>query len=442
MKIELCISTMTPLWTGDAGRNCNRLHETGLIGSLRWWFEVVLRGLGFYICDPTQKSGGGDGRGACTFDIEKYTKIRSKGEEMFAAARAAGLCPACRVFGATGWRKALQLKVEDSGLEPVMNASWGSFLLPSGRRHNNRAGGWYLLPGLCGRFSLTLGFRSPLVQDDLQGFDRLLLAIFMFAEFWTAIGAKETSGCGVFKIDNKTGLASDVIAIRPLLQGCSLKGTSAESLPSLDKFFFAKIRFETKENEWWRRFKEVELAMEYDSSHGGKGEQTVEGRFKQWIGRRVFPLSPIFRNWLRYTWYDKLNNSKPRENLIFGTAGSNRQRTAIGISHAYLLKDNLWEVRLWGFCPPRLKKGDWGEFLNMLCQAIEFSKTTLSVWDSPNWKQKNTGWHNEGGLWGGIAAPAEFVWREFNSNRDTVGVFSDPLEFFGSLVQGREKGNG
>jgi len=51
--VEIKLKTLTPIWTGGADGKCDRLHETGIIGSLRWWYEVLVRGLGGYACDPT-----------------------------------------------------------------------------------------------------------------------------------------------------------------------------------------------------------------------------------------------------------------------------------------------------------------------------------------------------------------------------------------------------
>jgi len=51
--MQIKIKTLTPLWTGDANGNCETLKETGIIGSLRWWYEALVRGLGRYACDPT-----------------------------------------------------------------------------------------------------------------------------------------------------------------------------------------------------------------------------------------------------------------------------------------------------------------------------------------------------------------------------------------------------
>ncbi|MCD6141803.1 type III-B CRISPR module RAMP protein Cmr1, partial [Candidatus Bipolaricaulota bacterium] len=44
MKVK--IRTLTPLWTGGADGKVDRVHETGILGSLRWWYEAIVRGLG------------------------------------------------------------------------------------------------------------------------------------------------------------------------------------------------------------------------------------------------------------------------------------------------------------------------------------------------------------------------------------------------------------
>ncbi len=44
--MEVRIQTLTPLWTGgvQAGK-VDRIHETGIVGSMRWWYEAIVRGL-------------------------------------------------------------------------------------------------------------------------------------------------------------------------------------------------------------------------------------------------------------------------------------------------------------------------------------------------------------------------------------------------------------
>ena len=68
---ELKIKTLTPIWTGGVEGKCDRLHETGIIGSMRWWYEAIVRGLGGYACDPT-------GEGRCELTGKERTDEERK----------------------------------------------------------------------------------------------------------------------------------------------------------------------------------------------------------------------------------------------------------------------------------------------------------------------------------------------------------------------------
>jgi len=81
-KLEIKLKTLTPIWTGGVDRDCDRLHETSIIGSLRWWYEALIRGLGGKACDPTN------------------TKCEDKDH-----------CAACELFGCTGWSRKFRLEI-------------------------------------------------------------------------------------------------------------------------------------------------------------------------------------------------------------------------------------------------------------------------------------------------------------------------------------------
>lgn len=104
--IVIRIQPLTPLWTGGASGKPDRLHETGLIGSLRFWYEVIARGLAGHVCDPVR--GGG-----CQFDTRAYEGARRTGlpDDQALAQGIKALCPVCFLFGATGWRRLFQLQV-------------------------------------------------------------------------------------------------------------------------------------------------------------------------------------------------------------------------------------------------------------------------------------------------------------------------------------------
>lgn len=86
---------LTDLWTGSVTleeRNGqikektrpDRLITTGLLGSIRWWFEVLVRGLGGNACDPTD------------------TKCEGRDH-----------CVVCDLFGCTGWARKFRFEVLD-----------------------------------------------------------------------------------------------------------------------------------------------------------------------------------------------------------------------------------------------------------------------------------------------------------------------------------------
>ncbi len=88
--LELKLRPLTPIWTGGIDGQCDRLHETAIIGSLRWWYEAVVRGLGGYACDPTA-----DGRCPVKEHQKEYH------------------CPVCELFGCTGWSRKFRLRILD-----------------------------------------------------------------------------------------------------------------------------------------------------------------------------------------------------------------------------------------------------------------------------------------------------------------------------------------
>jgi len=95
-KMEIKLRTLTPLWTGGVDQTSDRLHETGLIGSLCWWYEALVRGLGGYACDPISRHE------RCEYDPKKKEPPEKQ------------LCPACYLFGCTGWARKFRLQAIDT----------------------------------------------------------------------------------------------------------------------------------------------------------------------------------------------------------------------------------------------------------------------------------------------------------------------------------------
>ncbi|MBT9148316.1 MAG: hypothetical protein DDT32_02088 [Syntrophomonadaceae bacterium] len=132
------IKPLTPLWTGDAEGKGERVLETGILGSLRWWYEALVRGLGHYACDP--------GGGTCEYK-EKL----------------AGSCPVCQLFGCTGYSRRFRLLVEGgSGAGNLLEVKLSN---PGNSNHC----GWRI-PVIVAE-PLTLSF-LPMRVSDLEMFER------------------------------------------------------------------------------------------------------------------------------------------------------------------------------------------------------------------------------------------------------------------------------
>ncbi len=100
---EWKLKALTPIFTGDASRRGERTILTGIMGSLRWWFEVLVRGLGGKACDPTAS------------EIRCPAPNKQPHEP-------GHHCVVCELFGCTGWARKFRLMVVDKyGKKVIQN---------------------------------------------------------------------------------------------------------------------------------------------------------------------------------------------------------------------------------------------------------------------------------------------------------------------------------
>jgi CRISPR-associated protein Cmr1 len=318
--LSIQLKTLTPLWTGGVDGQCDRLHETGLIGSLRWWYEALVRGLGGQACDPT-------GNDRCP-DI--------KGRR----------CAACELFGCTGWARKFRMVV--SGGQPVFGGR--NVLLTSGRvqqrRRGPRAGGWYLSgESLVGDLELRI---IPLREITAEEWARLKIALTL-ATRHAALGAKVSNGYGVVKAP-ELGAPADWLS-----DLSSQKTLRRNTLPDIRDFFFAKFEFSVPSDpNWWHHLAGVREAWQgrvYDpESNLSRSLPNTKSQLQKTFAAGIVPLAPAIRNWLRYKSNPKFSNRL--KDYIFGTARGNGIASKINISYAYLyLNKRAWEFRVWGWLP-------------------------------------------------------------------------------------------
>jgi len=320
--LTIKITTLTPLWTGGVKMTTDRLHETGIIGSLRWWYEVIVRGLGGKACDPTA-----DG---CKFNKEGFEKAKREGKDEQEALDAAKLCDVCRVFGATGWQRRFRVEVVDTNL--VKDELKGqfkadrSYVDARGKRQTPK---WYFKgPGLIGDLTVRL-------IPSALGFDiKMMAGLVKLVAAWGTLGARAHLGFGVLRL-------SAPQPMRPLLDHFRLlvgphTYPSLPSLSSLRNLFLARIQVDTN------RFQET-LNLIYDL-------------------RRCFA------------------SNKNLCHFVMGTTrGQRLLASKIKVSRPYD-QEGKKVIRVWGWIPENLNFGASQDDVLKIIHGHTQAKYTLGVW--------------------------------------------------------------
>ena len=322
MTFTVRIKTLTPLWTGGLDGTMDRIHETGILGSLRWWYEAIVRGLGGSACDPT-----GDER--CPDKNGHY-------------------CDVCQVFGATGLQRAFRLEGPE-----WWNKLRGRSLTV--RVKNNK--GWFLRHGYLGEDKMQI---IPLRLPEgwsLEDLTHSLYLIMKLIECWGGLGPKTQVGYGVVRFNcekkneenNKIELNIEqaIKAIQNLQKRNKRRNITGNQWPTLDEFFFVKVRFLISNQDiqtWLKKWKQ-KIKVTFESS----------SELDWYLNYSVVPLSPIIRYYLRGFVHSHLTESKEVRHKFMGTL---RQRSLIHISHAYPIgTSSQWEFRIWGWVPDSLPGG-------------------------------------------------------------------------------------
>ncbi len=308
--MQIKIKTLTPLWTGDANGNCETLKETGIIGSLRWWYEALVRGLGRYACDPTSDK-----------------KCELNGNQKSDKERAKKLCPVCYLFGCGGWKRRFRLEVTNEGYIPFQLAT----LSKKGKANHD----W-----LSKVFKKSINSNLPygevkLTFKQLKNNERKQIeALISVMTHIGAIGAKTQYGFGQFDWENKMGLKEALITIQECLEGNNFKeDMNNPNWYSLNKFWFYELnpkkgikKFQNSNFIGSEQVNEVILPVSFDI------------RYK--ISGSVNGLREYYCH----------NHGKKETCNIFGTNTPAKVGSKVFVSHIFRKKaDEDYKLRVWGF---------------------------------------------------------------------------------------------
>lgn len=330
--MEITIKTLTPLWTGgiETGK-MDRIHETSLIGSLRWWYEAIVRGLGGTACDPTSDNP----EHRCQFDTKAYEDAKKQNDPKAIEKGLTTVCHVCRLFGCTGWKRRFELKTSASEIQPLWLATknnprtfnhwWLSQIYTTSQNH--------VAAG-----QLTLSFQWLRGYETQHNVIHALLSI--MAQLG-AIGAKPQYGFGMFTLSAIMSLTKSLLVIKNHIAETNPEiSRSLPNTPSLSQIWH--LQCTVSEQDVNERFNSL-------NSIGAKPPQAIFLPVSFDI-RYKLPGSP--NKGLRQAY--RLKHGKMETRQLFGTLeGEEKDKHAgnVFVSHLYKVQnsDLNYQLRIWGF---------------------------------------------------------------------------------------------
>jgi CRISPR-associated protein Cmr1 len=220
MTIQLRI--VAPIFTGGIKAESECIHATGILGSLRWWYEALVRGFGGRACDPSTAE--------CVYGEDEPD---------------AGICEACRVFGATGWKRRFRLGLLAGGSSPetfppgARGGVWEFTTTGPRLGRDRRPSRHYFRPGQAGTFALTIAPVGRQGGDSEFARQAVVLAMKLI-EKRAALGAKPQLGYGRIEITQPPSLDLDVV-LDKLAERCKKQPGRSDGKPSLAEMFFTDV---------------------------------------------------------------------------------------------------------------------------------------------------------------------------------------------------------
>jgi len=333
-EVSFDVKTLTPLFTGNVKGGTERLRGTGLMGSLRWWLEVIARGLGHDACN-----GGG------TDDCA---------------------CPVCEVFGRTGEAKKFKLRVDGDPKkihEKPLNFTVGG-------------NGWFVGPAaFLGDLKLRFVFRNPPETEmDIETY--FFWPALALAERWGGLGAKTQLGFGVVKLPEPPTTVGGK-GLEGIITKLGAGTRDASEFPDLRDFFFAKVTF-TPPDPWNPRLvipfnkkprNETEVQRKEREE---KDKKETEEWLKKWrIEKGYVPSAFSAKYALRYgnnkssILHGVGDGESAVARALFGTTEDPARISRIHVSWAYpayaedgVAADGRWRFRVWGWLDKEWTQSD------------------------------------------------------------------------------------
>lgn len=194
-EIKVTFETITPLWIGDAWGDNSAIRPSSIMGSLRFWFEVICYFAGITMNDDYE---GGKLKGNITSDqfekgfLELQNKNPDKNYDELVDIALAGLgvpLPA-RIFGCTGWKGKIGIKEIDYDKNNFKNDLRGQII--------NGKNWFWGTPYYSGQFITIFDAEENIL-------DTILYPLLTFMDKYGFWGGKWNIGYGRVKVSKVNG---------------------------------------------------------------------------------------------------------------------------------------------------------------------------------------------------------------------------------------------
>lgn len=393
--LQIQVKTLTPLWTGGITGTSDRVRETGIIGSLRWWYEAIVRGLDGHVGDPTAESKAQRSE----FDGSAYREALRRGSST-QDALAEGLKRMGAVeylFGTTGWARLFQLRVVRVPRTPLhfrttleINKNWLGRIF-----HGKEELGYAIddLRACYGDTEFQLAFRG----HDVSYAQVQLALLLRWVEAYGGLGAKLQHGFGQvgdLKLPSEiaqTTIESGLQALADKLDASDWrrKGPSVDTPYSLANFFHlayalpasALHRFTQPDAHFGSPKKQAELnylPCAFDLRYKGEGNLGLRRWLREEKGwaesddpTQLGPLDRLMGP--RSQWKDESGRFVSIQDDL---------RTASRVCFGMPVRiDNGYQLAVFGFAPPDILSVEdlidlCEEYMRLVFDATPTTRTT------------------------------------------------------------------
>jgi CRISPR-associated protein Cmr1 len=166
-KIKVIFETITPLHTGDAWQESKEIRPSSLIGSLRFWFEVICYFGGICLESDFDKKKGRFEKDIKNDEIKK--KLSKYGTDFWGqieALKELGIPLPAIIFGTTGWKSLIEIKKINTQYNsnnyypfPIGKVELEELKYKKDKEDKEITPRWYFKKGFCGKFEAT--FKVP-----------------------------------------------------------------------------------------------------------------------------------------------------------------------------------------------------------------------------------------------------------------------------------------